>query len=51
MSFHMTYEDPSYYEDTDYELRVAMLEAEGMTRSDAQAVVDAELLQEELINE
>lgn len=30
----------------DYERRVQAYEAEGMTRSDAQAVVDAELMQE-----
>lgn len=29
----------------DYEARVAALEAEGLTRSDAQGVVDAELMQ------
>lgn len=31
----------------DYEARVSALESEGLTRSDAQAVVDAELLQSE----
>lgn len=31
---------------TDYETRVRALEAQGATRSDAQAVVDAELLRE-----
>lgn len=30
----------------DYERRVQAYEAEGMTRSDAQAVVEAELMQE-----
>lgn len=29
----------------EYELRVQEMEAEGMSRSDAQAVVDAEMLQ------
>ena len=31
----------------DYERRVEALEAEGLTRSDAQAVVDCELMQEQ----
>lgn len=48
MSFWRTYEDPSYYEEDEYNTRVELLEAEGMTRSDAQAVVDAELLKEAL---
>lgn len=35
-----------YLQSFNYEQRVANYEAEGMTRSDAQAVVDAELIQE-----
>ena len=31
-----------------YDERVKVYEAEGMSRSDAQAVVDAEILQEEM---
>ena len=33
--------DPSTWDSSDYEARVRKLEAEGMTRSDAQAVADA----------
>ena len=39
-------EYPVIVEIPTYEARVARYEAEGMTRSDAQGVVDAEILQE-----
>jgi hypothetical protein len=48
MSFYQTYEDPAYYDLDNYELRVQMLEEQGLTRSDAQGVVDAEILSEEV---
>lgn len=36
--------DPNTVDWADYERRVQALEAQGLTRSDAQAVVDAEMM-------
>jgi hypothetical protein len=42
----LPYVDPKTIDRVDYERRVTALEVDGLTRSDAQGVVDLELLRE-----